>query len=55
MKNTALSSVYAVVALLAEGVDRNIVPIGEVEKGEWVALLAEGVDRNTSPGTFRQM
>ena len=35
------------VALLAEGVDRNM---GEVEDTPWmptVALLAEGVDRNT--------
>ena len=34
------------VALLAEGVDRNIEPDIGV-KIAWVALLAEGVDRNT--------
>ena len=34
------------VALLAEGVDRNVPhPCGDMERGQ-VALLAEGVDRN---------
>ena len=36
------------VALLAEGVDRNLVVAGEVERVD-VALLAEGVDRNSLP------
>ena len=36
------------VALLAEGVDRNIQPI-VLSGGTLVALLAEGVDRNISP------
>ena len=37
----------AMVALLAEGVDRN--RKGEISlfSGDWVALLAEGVDRNS--------
>ena len=39
---------YNNVALLAEGVDRNILAEGKAA-GWWVALLAEGVDRNT-PG-----
>ena len=34
------------VALLAEGVDRNVVGVGQ-GKAAQVALLAEGVDRNT--------
>ena len=34
------------VALLAEGVDRNLVILGSTETTN-VALLAEGVDRNT--------
>ena len=34
------------VALLAEGVDRNILPQLLIT-ANWVALLAEGVDRNT--------
>ena len=33
------------VALLAEGVDRNVLHYNTLE-GEYVALLAEGVDRN---------
>ena len=36
------------VALLAEGVDRNILPLVIVLRGK-VALLAEGVDRNLFP------
>ena len=35
-----------VVALLAEGVDRNIASFGTIEWAKNVALLAEGVDRN---------
>ena len=38
----------SVVALLAEGVDRNFVPLEQVIYCR-VALLAEGVDRNTLP------
>ena len=34
------------VALLAEGVDRNVVDDSHLEALEGVALLAEGVDRN---------
>ena len=34
------------VALLAEGVDRNLAPDSESTAGSEVALLAEGVDRN---------
>ena len=33
------------VALLAEGVDRNVCSMADLF-GDWVALLAEGVDRN---------
>ena len=36
----------AQVALLAEGVDRNIEIPDEIENEIYVALLAEGVDRN---------
>ena len=39
------------VALLAEGVDRNVLRLGDAEKGRHVALLAEGVDRNTTANT----
>ena len=39
-----------IVALLAEGVDRNSV-IGNGQPPIWVALLAEGVDRNRSNAT----
>ena len=35
-----------VVALLAEGVDRNTDPVPYVKGASKVALLAEGVDRN---------
>ena len=41
----SLTSVAKRVALLAEGVDRNIVPLEQVIYCR-VALLAEGVDRN---------
>ncbi len=34
------------VALLAEGVDRNIINVDELHTTPEVALLAEGVDRN---------
>ena len=34
------------VALLAEGVDRNLVAVAAGDLGVVVALLAEGVDRN---------
>ena len=37
---------YGQVALLAEGVDRNIVAIPCEKAWGFVALLAEGVDRN---------
>ena len=40
------------VALLAEGVDRNLVVAGEVERVD-VALLAEGVDRNSPFAALR--
>ena len=43
----SLTSVAKRVALLAEGVDRNIVPLEQVIYCR-VALLAEGVDRNLS-------
>ena len=47
MKNTAMLSECAAVALLAEGVDRNMVSqMHGAARGE-VALLAEGVDRNS--------
>ena len=39
------------VALLAEGVDRNIPADCGVDKTDKVALLAEGVDRNNLPCT----
>ena len=39
------------VALLAEGVDRNVLPEDAVTVPLPVALLAEGVDRNSSPWT----
>ena len=35
------------VALLAEGVDRNVHIVGESTVELWVALLPEGVDRNS--------
>ena len=44
-ENRDFVSVFAV-ALLAEGVDRNISSYGTVEWAKNVALLAEGVDRN---------
>ena len=43
-ENRDFVSVFAV-ALLAEGVDRNILAF-EVIRTNYVALLAEGVDRN---------
>ena len=42
----AETRVERVVALLAEGVDRNPDYIKRVSDGQTVALLAEGVDRN---------
>ena len=39
------------VALLAEGVDRNIIS-GSISPSAYVALLAEGVDRNYSPALY---
>ena len=45
-ENRDFVSVFAV-ALLAEGVDRNVVLDGDQEIGVQVALLAEGVDRNS--------
>ena len=36
------------VALLAEGVDRNLLSYSLYKPGTLVALLAEGVDRNTA-------
>ena len=41
-----LSPMLTAVALLAEGVDRNVEATG-YGTGEGVALLAEGVDRNS--------
>ena len=41
-----LTSLCACVALLAEGVDRNLAKITYNDGKEEVALLAEGVDRN---------
>ena len=49
-ENRDFVSVFAV-ALLAEGVDRNIYAPGEKTGMVLVALLAEGVDRNTSSMT----
>ena len=40
--------IRAMVALLAEGVDRNVTTAGGVTYAYPVALLAEGVDRNIS-------
>ena len=40
------------VALLAEGVDKNIVTLGAEQLGVLVALLAEDVDRNEPAGWF---
>ena len=51
----ASSNHIGLVALLAEGVDRNIVNAPDVEV-VLVALLAEGVDRNMvtyPPGRYR--
>ena len=46
MQNAGLSGAAGQVALLAEGVDRNV-SIAAVVLDDWlVALLAEGVDRN---------
>ena len=42
-----------VVALLAEGVDRNFQEFVEQHKIDGVALLAEGVDRNIPAGPGR--
>ena len=43
------------VALLAEGVDRNNNALYVDSNGDWVALLAEGVDRNKCrPPPIRQ-
>ena len=42
---TTMSRNMATVALLAEGVDRNVPGVCE-SFAVWVALLAEGVDRN---------
>ena len=39
------------VALLAEGVDRNLLPAPQRGQGR-VALLAEGVDRNNQDNTL---
>ena len=44
-ENRDFVSVFAV-ALLAEGVDRNVDELGTIWKYTEVALLAEGVDRN---------
>ena len=43
-------SPVSVVALLAEGVDRNIELDEDEDKNQYVALLAEGVDRNFGTG-----
>ena len=48
----SLTSVAKRVALLAEGVDRNIVPLEQVIYCR-VALLAEGVDRNLNKAAKR--
>ena len=49
MESRAFESVQDLVALLAEGVDRNkyVAPVAGALK---VALLAEGVDRNIRKG-----
>ena len=48
MNMVARTVVTSRVALLAEGVDRNLVILNN-EVAVFVALLAEGVDRNTQP------
>ena len=45
--NTASMRTASLVALLAEGVDRNVMDL-QIVNGRLVALLAEGVDRNAS-------
>ena len=47
------SSTAAMVALLAEGVDRNWMLEHRIQKREKVALLAEGVDRNLTAGLWQ--
>ena len=46
MRAAIMSLYLPPVALLAEGVDRNVVDDSHLEALEGVALLAEGVDRN---------
>ena len=45
---TGMEAVYRLVALLAEGVDRNRLILFQSSRPEIVALLAEGVDRNST-------
>ena len=48
-------AIYTTVALLAEGVDRNLRYAGDDARIRLVALLAEGVDRNHhSPAAQRR-
>ena len=51
MSSSGRRLLYAGVALLAEGVDRND-KYGFFLTGTFVALLAEGVDRNMALGDF---
>ena len=45
----SIAAPKSVVALLAEGVDRNLIGWREIRTRKGVALLAEGVDRNSLP------
>ena len=52
IESTRFLSTSKMVALLAEGVDRNV-PTEYIHNiREYVALLAEGVDRNIAPGKY---
>ena len=52
MLSNRLSTRIIVVALLAEGVDRNLVSGYQAAALENVALLAEGVDRNSGASSL---
>ena len=53
MRNGTILKYNAWVALLAEGVDRNVMPCGWDRVALRVALLAEGVDRNWQGRSMR--
>ena len=48
--NAQMEQYQVAVALLAEGVDRNLKAGGQLFHDFGVALLAEGVDRNSAHG-----